>query len=266
MDVFGNPDRIEQRRVFDLIGAGVAMGEAAPVPVEGVPTAPVQVGAIAPPPVGVEAVAPAPVAVEVVAPVPVVPEQMPGDVDVFTQPDRIEQTAVNAAIGAGVAVPPAAEQRILPAVPAALPAGVAVAGAAERDVALAAPVANPVPPLVTWQAFMDAMREGVAELTKYAREFRGVVSSIGVPALAAMGPTVTQPDWDAMAPRLAAPVLTPPAMQAVAPTAQGGVMETRVVIDVNPSPLFDVKMRRTVHDVGREQLARGAMGAAGAGL
>jgi hypothetical protein len=47
--------------------------------------------------------------------------------------------------------------------------------------------------------------------------------------------------------------------------AAATVPEVRLVIDVNPSPLFDVQTRKVTIDVMKENALRGNMGAAGVG-
>jgi hypothetical protein len=127
---------------------------------------------------------------------------------------------------------------------------------------------------VTWERFMDAIRGGLAELTKAAEAFRGAASiAVAGPQFAPAGftpPRTAAPRVHGLsgadfAARVAPPVLTPPATPGVLPAGVGLGTETRVVIEIEPSPLFEVKMRKTVLDVGREQAARGSMGATGAG-
>ena len=199
-----------------------------PVGVTAVPPAPVEVGAIA----GVAPVleAPAPVigevGVEAVAPPPVAIEALPGEAAV-TAPDVTAQA------------------ELLPPAPVTLEA--------------------PTSLLAAWETVLAAMAAGLERIANGAQRFAATAAQAATvvgpltPAFAG-GPAL---DFAASLPALtAAPILATPTPDALPAGAIAAMQEVRVIIDVLPSALFDVKQRRVTLEVLNEETTRRGMGAA----
>jgi hypothetical protein len=120
---------------------------------------------------------------------------------------------------------------------------------------------------------VDAIRGGMNALTAatatLADSLRQVMVPHGAPEFATAlpaprGPMMPAGMAAAISPRLEVPTLPPPASPGVLPSGVAHITtDTRVTIDVNPSPLFDVKVRQGAVSVLREDKLRGRMGATG---
>jgi hypothetical protein len=113
------------------------------------------------------------------------------------------------------------------------------------------------------------MEAGLSRISNGAQKFAATAAqaaTVGAPQLAtAIGPPAAMPAMPDLSPFVGLPDMKP----AAPPSAFGDgvaaatVPEVRLIIDVNPSPLFDVQTRRVTLDVMKENDRRAGMGGVG---
>lgn len=254
---FAGPPPVVEGRAGAPVVAPTRAEQPAPVTAAVVPAV-VPVTAQQPAPVAVQVEAPLPVAVTAIAPEPV-------PVDALA-PAPVQLAAV------APPVPAAPSPAALPVASPAVPPAAGVAPEVSSPV-LPAPV-TPAPTLVAvqpvgvdagaaWQRFVALVQDSIAQLAAGADAFSRQAQATLAPALtpAFTAPTILP---EAFAARMAVPEMPAPELPRMGEAATERVLHVqRVEISVNPSPLFDVKVRQGTLDVLREDKLRGRMGATG---
>jgi hypothetical protein len=202
----------------------------------------------------------------------VAPVEVPVETPETVRPMVAPQVAPPAA-----AVPPPTAAALAPVEP---PPAVQVSATAPEPVAVETLPPDPVTPMVTaprvqpvnpftipapdlspWRAFVAEVRAGMESLAALAAGFTRAVQNIAVPVEPMVRPAF------AAAADLGRQVVTPQFVPPAPPRDVTGnaalLTAARVIIEVEPSALFDVRQRQVTLDLMQQDATRKAMGGTG---